>query len=57
MKWQEYLDKTKEIAQKEKTILQSLDIFDDIQKRAARSSLQIMIENAIGKAKSTMTAR
>ena len=51
MKWQEYLDKTKEIAQKEKTILQSLDIFDDIQKRAARSSLQIMIENAIGKAK------
>ena len=51
MKWQEYLDKTKEIAQKEKTILQSLDIFDDIQKRAARSSLQIMIENAIRKAK------
>ena len=51
MKWQEYLDKTKKIARKEKSILQSLDKFDDIQKRAARSSLQIMIENAIGKAK------
>ncbi len=51
MKWQDYLNRTKEIAEKEKDILQSLDNFDDIQKRVARSSLQIMIENAIGKAK------
>jgi uncharacterized protein YutE (UPF0331/DUF86 family) len=51
MKWQDYLNRTREIAKKEKSILQSLEIFDDIQKRAARSSLQILIENAIGKAK------
>jgi len=57
MKFQEYLEKTKEVACVEKGILDQLrkigelKSLDLIQIRAAKSSLQVLIENAIGKAK------
>jgi len=57
MKFQEYLQKTKEIACVEKEVLDQLrkvgeqKSLDLIQIRAAKSSLQVLIENAIGKAK------
>ena len=54
MKFQEYLAKTKEIATEEKSILDELSKKDELTKieiRAAKSSLQTMIENSIGKAK------
>ena len=52
MKLQEYLAKTKEIATEEKSILDELSKKDELTKieiRAAKSSLQTMIENSIGK--------
>jgi len=51
MKFVDYLEKTKEIATKEVEVLKKLKNFDDIEIRAAKSSLQVLIENAIGKAK------
>lgn len=51
MKFQDYLNKTKQIAKKEESVLNSLSKFDDIEIRAAKSSLQVLIENMIGKCK------
>ncbi len=54
MKFQDYLDKTIEIANEEKMILDELSSKDKLNKiefRAAKSSLQTLIENSIGKAK------
>ncbi len=54
MKFQDYLDKTIEIANEEKEILDMLSskqTLDKIEFRAAKSSLQTLIENSIGKAK------
>ncbi len=54
MKFQDYLDKTIEIANEEKMILDELsekDTLNKIEFRAAKSSLQTLIENSIGKAK------
>ena len=54
MKFQDYLDKTIEIANEEKVILDELSSKDRLSKiefRAAKSSLQTLIENSIGKAK------
>ena len=54
MRLQEYLDKTREIAKEEKDILDTLaqkQNWNKIETRAAKSSLQTLIENAIGKAK------
>jgi len=51
MKFQDYLDKIKQIAKKEESVLNSLTKFNDIQIRAAKSSLQVLIENMIGKCK------
>ena len=54
MRLQEYLDKTREIAKEEKDILDTLaqkQNWNKIEIRAAKSSLQTLIENAIGKAK------
>ncbi len=54
MTFQDYLVKTVEIANEEKTILDELSSkmsLNKIEFRAAKSSLQTLIENAIGKAK------
>ncbi|MBU2510479.1 DUF86 domain-containing protein [bacterium] len=58
MKFQDYLQKTKETATVEKEILDQLSEIlshgkelDLIQVRAAKSALQVLIENAIGKGK------
>lgn len=56
MNFVEYLLKSKEIANEEKEILDELSSKDSealtkIEIRAAKSSLQILIENAIGKSK------
>ncbi len=51
MKFQDYLQKSKNIAIKEINVLNSLKKFDDIEIRAAKSSLQVLIENFIGKCK------
>jgi uncharacterized protein YutE (UPF0331/DUF86 family) len=54
MTFQDYLVKTVEIATEEKTILDELSSkmsLNKIEFRAAKSSLQTLIENAIGKAK------
>jgi len=54
MKFQDYLAKTIEIADEEKSVLDELSSRDELNKiefRAAKSSLQTLIENAIGKAK------
>ncbi len=54
MKFQDYLNRTIEIANEEKDILDTLSskgTLDKIEFRAAKSSLQTLIENSIGKAK------
>ena len=54
VKFQDYLVKTVEIAEEEKLILDELsdiEVLSKIEFRAAKSSLQTLIENAIGKAK------
>ena len=54
MRFQDYLDKTIDIANEEKLILDELskkDTLDKIEYRAAKSALQTLIENSIGKAK------
>ncbi len=54
MKFQDYLDKTRDIANIEKDILDRLsakDELSDIEIRAAKNSLQVLVENSIGKAK------
>jgi len=54
MKFQEYLIKTIEVANEEKAILDELSSRKElsaIEFRAAKSSLQTLIENAIGKSK------
>ena len=57
MKFQDYLTKTIKIAQIEKDILERLsqrETLNDIEIRAAKNSLQVLIENSIGKAKKTL---
>ncbi len=54
MKFQDYLTKTVKIAKIEKEILDRLSIkkeLSDIEIRASKNSLQVLIENSIGKAK------
>ena len=54
MKFQDYLQKTIDIAKIEKDILDRLSTqneLNDIEIRAAKNSLQVLIENSIGKAK------
>ncbi len=54
MKFAKYLEKTTEIAKEEREVLDELSKKSDLNKieiRAAKSALQTMIENAIGKAK------
>ena len=58
MQFSEYLAKTIENASEEKRVIDKLAkkyleqrILDDIEKRAAKNSLQVIIENAIGKGK------
>jgi uncharacterized protein YutE (UPF0331/DUF86 family) len=51
VRFHEYLDRSKKIALQEAAILEKLHKLDEIEIRAARSSLQTLIENAIGKAK------
>ena len=54
MKFQDYLHKTIDIAKIEKDILDRLSTkneLNDIEIRAAKNSLQVLIENSIGKAK------
>ena len=54
MRFQDYLHKTTDIAKIEKDILDRLstkDVLSDIEIRAAKNSLQVLIENSIGKAK------
>ena len=54
MKFQDYLHKTIDIANIEKDILDRLSTkneLNDIEIRAAKNSLQVLIENSIGKAK------
>ena len=57
MKFQDYLHKTINIAKIEKDILDRLSMKDelsDIEIRAAKNFLQVLIENSIGKAKKTL---
>ena len=57
MKFQDYLHKTINIAKIEKDILDRLSMKDElsnIEIRAAKNSLQVLIENSIGKAKKTL---
>ncbi len=57
MKFQDYLHKTINIAKIEKDILDRLSMKDelsDIEIRAAKNSLQVLIESSIGKAKKTL---
>ena len=56
MNFEEYLQKSRDIADEEKEILDELSLkksenLNKIEIRAAKSSLQTLIENAIGKAK------
>ncbi len=54
MQFQDYLNKTIDIANEEKLILDELsqkETLDKIEYRAAKSALQTLIENSIGKAK------
>jgi len=53
MTFQDYLDATARIAREEKDVLELLRArpFDKITLRAAKSSLQVLIENSIGKAR------
>ena len=54
MNFREYLDSTIKIANEEKEILDFLsakNILNPIELRAAKSSLQVLIENSIGKSK------
>jgi len=62
MTFQDYLAKSLSIAQEEKEVLDFLSDkeFDKINIRAAKSSLQVLVENCIGKAKKyfrTITAQ
>ena len=54
MNFKEYLNETKKIADEEKEILDILSskkVLSPIELRAAKNSLQVMIENLIGKTK------
>ena len=54
MRFQDYLHKTIDIAKTEKDILDRLSVeneLSDIEIRAAKNSLQVLIENSVGKAK------
>ena len=54
MTFQEYLDKTKLIAQDEEEILCEMsqkDVWSKIEIRAVKNSMQVIVENSIGKAK------
>jgi len=52
--FQEYLDKSKLIAQEEEDILDEMakkDVWSKIELRAVKNSMQVVVENSIGKAK------
>ena len=54
MTFQEYLEKTKEVAQEELEILDQMsekEQWSKIEIRAVKNSMQVIVENAIGKAK------
>ncbi len=54
MTFQEYLKKTKEIAEEEKEILDEMsqkEVWSKVEIRAVKNSMQVIVENAIGKAK------
>ncbi|MFT7861219.1 MAG: HepT-like ribonuclease domain-containing protein [Sulfurimonas sp.] len=54
MTFQEYLEKTKQIAQEEAEILDQMsnkEKWSKIEIRAVKNSMQVIVENAIGKAK------
>lgn len=54
MTFQEYLDKSKLIAQEEEDILDEMakkDVWSKIELRAVKNSMQVVVENSIGKAK------
>lgn len=54
MNFQDYLDKTIEITNEELEVLDLLsskEIFSNIELRAAKNSMQVIVENSIGKAK------
>lgn len=57
MTFQEYLDNTKKIAQEEREILDEMSdksSWSKIEIRAVKNSMQVIIENSIGKAKRTL---
>ncbi len=54
MTFQEYLDKTKQLAKEEKEILDEMSqkgVWSKVEIRAVKNSMQVIVENAIGKAK------
>ncbi len=54
MTFQEYLDNTKDIASQEMEILDQMsekNVWDKIEIRAVKNSIQVIVENSIGKAK------
>ncbi|MBD3839499.1 MAG: hypothetical protein IE878_03810 [Epsilonproteobacteria bacterium] len=54
MTFLEYLEKTKEVAKEEAEILNEMSIKENwskIEIRAVKNSMQVIVENAIGKAK------
>ena len=57
MTFQEYLQRTREIAVEEQQILdemQTKETWSKIELRAVKNSMQVLVENAIGKAKRTL---
>lgn len=57
MTFQEYLEKTKQVAEEEAEILDEMSrktIWSKVEIRAVKNSMQVIIENAIGKAKRTL---
>ena len=54
MTFQEYLEKTKEVAKEETEILDEMsqkEVWSKVEIRAVKNSMQVIVENAIGKAK------
>ncbi len=54
MTFQEYLDRTKEIAKEETEILDEMSqkqFWSKVEIRAVKNSMQVIVENAVGKAK------
>ena len=54
MTFQEYLDKTKQLAKEEKEILDEMSqkgVWSKVEIRAVKNSMQVIVENVIEKAK------